>query len=1123
MPPILLKEVLVEIRHSLGRFLSILAIVALGASFFAGIKASVLDMKASADTYFDSLNLQDIQVYSTAGLDDEDVQAIEKLPGVEAAQGQFSMDALTRRDSREMVVKVIGLQEDQKMNTPRLAEGRLPREADECVIQMDSATGEMFGTFGLRDRIRLYSGTDDPLGDSLNESTFIIVGKAYNPNYLSYELGTSSIGSGSVDTFIYVPQDAIKADYYTEVDVKVTNADRENTYSSSYFALTDPVVDELEDIADEQVTQRIARQREKLEDAKKELASQLAGPTKELAENRVKLEQAADNIASGAAQIASNESLLYAGREELEDGYRQYYSGKAQIESGLKQVDAGIEQLEAAQARLPELKNQLEQLKTAVQMLPMLNNAVNTLDRLESQWKDLMDQLDRLEEENPDDPAIAEIKAEIQRVEGLIDQAIAEFTGQPDLTLEQAMAWLRQSRQEIIDQIETEEHGKELIAQLEEGIQQIEELQSQLDELKATRASLLNAQSQLTDAYQRLSDSQLQLSEGQLQLEQARKELEAGQKEYDDGMAQFEEGEKEFNDRKDQADSQIADAEKQLDDLEGRWIILDRNSHYSYRDYQSCADRMDGIASVFPVFFYLVAALVCMTTMTRMVDEERNAIGTLKALGYSKGQIAFKYLAYAGTAAILGSLIGCAIGMIVFPYIIFSAWNTLYTIDHIVFTFDPALIATASLSVTGIVLLATIYSIARELKEVPSQLMRPKAAQAGKKILLERLPWLWKKVPFMHKVTLRNIFRYKKRFFMTTIGVAGCSALLVAGLGLKDSISSIVSTQYEEIYHYNTAVSGSLSENPDLKEQIEQTPGVKEVYEEQSLPITMNIQDKDQTGTLHIVQDQEALEDFVTFMKADNRHEVIHLQDEGVFVSVQAAERMNLSTGDTITFETTSGEEVKAPVAGIFEQYVGHQIYVTQKLFDSWNLSEPPNSSFLLINESEDPELENELGSALMELDGITSITFFSAMKANFIDMISSIKMVVVVLVLSAAALAFVVLYNLSNVNISERTREIATIEVLGFTEKEVNQYVNRETLLLAAIGALAGLVLGIWLHGMIMNLAEMDDIRFGRTILPSSFVIAFVLTMVFALGINWIMKFRLRKIEMVESLKAVE
>lgn len=915
MPPILLKEVLVEIRHSLGRFLSILAIVALGASFFAGIKASVPDMKASADTYFDSLNLQDIQVYSTAGLDDEDVQAIEKLPGVEAAQGQFSMDALTRRDSREMVVKVIGLQEDQKMNTPRLAEGRLPREADECVIQMDSATGEMFGTFGLRDRIRLYSGTDDPLDDSLNESTFIIVGKAYNPNYLSYELGTSSIGSGSVDTFIYVPQDAIKADYYTEVDVKVTNADRENTYSSSYFALTDPVVDELEDIADEQVTQRIARQREKLEDAKKELASQLAGPTKELAENRVKLEQAADNIASGAAQIASNESLLYAGREELEDG----------------------------------------------------------------------------------------------------------------------------------------------------------------------------------------------------------------QKEYDDGMAQFEEGEKEFNDRKDQADSQIADAEKQLDDLEGRWIILDRNSHYSYRDYQSCADRMDGIASVFPVFFYLVAALVCMTTMTRMVDEERNAIGTLKALGYSKGQIAFKYLAYAGTAAILGSLIGCAIGMIVFPYIIFSAWNTLYTIDHIVFTFDPALIATASLSVTGIVLLATIYSIARELKEVPSQLMRPKAAQAGKKILLERLPWLWKKVPFMHKVTLRNIFRYKKRFFMTTIGVAGCSALLVAGLGLNDSISSIVSTQYEEIYHYNTAVSGSLSENPDLKEQIEQTPGVKEVYEEQSLPITMNIQDKDQTGTLHIVQDQEALEDFVTFMKADNRHEVIHLQDEGVFVSVQAAERMNLSTGDTITFETTSGEEVKAPVAGIFEQYVGHQIYVTQKLFDSWNLSEPPNSSFLLINESEDPELENELGSALMELDGITSITFFSAMKANFIDMISSIKMVVVVLVLSAAALAFVVLYNLSNVNISERTREIATIEVLGFTEKEVNQYVNRETLLLAAIGALAGLVLGIWLHGMIMNLAEMDDIRFGRTILPSSFVIAFVLTMVFALGINWIMKFRLRKIEMVESLKAVE
>ena len=1123
MPPILFKEVLVEIRHSLGRFLSIMAIVALGASFFAGIKASVPDMKASADAYFDSLNMQDIQVYSTAGLDEKDVEAIEKLPGVQSAQGQFSMDALTRRESREMVVKVISLQEDQQLNTPRLVEGRMPREADECVIQMDSATGEMYGTFGLGDRIRLYSGTDDPLDDSLNESTFIIVGKAYNPNYLSYELGTSSIGSGSVDTFIYIPKDAVKADYYTEVDVKVTNADKQNTYSSSYFALTDPVVDELEDIADTQVTEHIARQREKLEDAKKELSSKLAEPAKELVENRVKLDQAAEKIASGAAQIASNENLLHAGRQELEDGYKQYYSGKAQIESGLKQVDDGIAQIETAQARLPELKSQLEQLKTAVQMLPMLNNAVNTLDRLEAQWKDLMDQLDKLEQENPDDPAIAEIKAEIQRVEGLIDQAIAEFTGQPDLTLEQAMAWVRQSRQEIIDQIGTEEHGKELIAQLEEGIASIEALQPQLDDLKKTRASLLSAQSQLTDAYQRLSDSQLQLSEGQLELEAARKQLEVGQKEYKDGLSQFEEGEKEFNTQKDEANAQIQDAEKQLDEMEGKWIILDRNSHYSYRDYQSCADRMDGIASVFPVFFYLVAALVCMTTMTRMVDEERNSIGTLKALGYSRGQIAFKYLAYAGLAAVLGSVVGCTVGMIIFPYIIFTAWNTLYTIDHIVFTFDPGLILTASLSVTGIVLAATMYSIAKELREVPSQLMRPKAARAGKKILLERFPLIWQKVPFMHKVTLRNIFRYKKRFFMTTIGVAGCSALLVAGLGLNDSISSIVSSQYDKIYHYNAAVSGSLKDNPDLKEQIEKTVGIREVYEEQTLPVNMEIQNKEQTGTLHIVKDQKKLEDFVTFMKADNSHEVIHLQDDGVFLSVQAAERMNLSKGDTVTFETANGKSVKAPVAGIFEQYVGHQIYATEKLFDSWDLDETPNSSFLLLDESEDPDLENTLGSALMELDGITSITFFSSMKANFIDMISSIKMVVVVLVLSAAALAFVVLYNLSNVNISERTREIATIEVLGFTEKEVNQYVNRETLILAAIGALFGLVLGIWLHGMIMNLAEMDDIRFGRTILPMSFVIAFALTMVFAYCINWIMKYRLRKIEMVESLKAVE
>lgn len=1118
-----MKEVLVEIRHSLGRFLSILAIVALGASFFAGIKASVPDMKASADAYFDRLHMQDIQVYSTAGLDDKDVSAIEKLPGVEKAQGMFSMDALTRRDSREMVVKVLSLDPDQSLNTPRLAEGRMPQEPDECLIQMDSATAELLGSFGLGDRVRLYSGTDQPLDDSLNESTFVIVGKAWNPNYLSYELGTSSIGSGSVDTFIYVPQDAVKADYYTEIDVQVSGADQLNSYSDSYFALTDPVVSELEDIADFQVSRRLADQRKKLDEAREELNDQLAGPAEELAENRKKLDDAAAEIASGAAEIASNENLLGASASELEAGWKEYYSGKAQIESGLAQVNSGIAQIESTQAQLPELKSQLQQLQSAVAALPMLNNAMNRLDELESRWNDLMRQLDELEQNNPGSELIPALKEEIAALQALIDQAVADFTGQPGLSLQDAISYVRQARQEILDQIGSEENAQVLIGQLQEGIASIEALQPQLDELKATQASLLAAQSQLTDAYQRLADGQARLTTGQAQLEAARKELESGEKEYQDGLSQLEEGEKEFDDKKEEAESQIDDAQKQLDDMKSEWIILDRNSHYSYRDYQSCADRMNGIASVFPVFFYLVAALVCMTTMTRMVDEERGSIGTLKALGYSRWQIAFKYLAYAGIAAIAGSVIGCLIGMFVFPFIIFTAWNTLYTIDQIVYTFPPDLILTASLSVTGIVLLATLYSIGRELREVPSQLMRPKAARAGQKILLERIPWLWKKVSFMHKVTLRNIFRYKKRFFMTVIGVAGCSALLVAGLGLNDSISSIISSQYEDIYHYNAAVSGNLTKNPDLKEQIEETPGVKEVYQEQTLPVNLDMNNKEQTGTLHIVEDRKTFEDFMTFMNAEGSHEVMHLPEDGVFLSVQAAEKMNLHKGDTLTFTTQDGSEVQTPVAGVFDHYVEHQIYATQALYDSWNLKETPVSSFLLLNESEDPALENDLGSRLMELEGISSITFFSNLKENFINMISSIKMVVVVLVISAAALAFVVLYNLSNVNISERTREIATIEVLGFTEKEVNQYVNRESLVLAMIGAAAGLILGIWLHGMIMNLAEMDNIRFGRTISPLSFVIAFALTIVFALCINWIMKFRLRKIEMVESLKAVE
>lgn len=1121
MPKTLLKDILVEIRHSFGRFLSLSAIVALGVAFFAGIKASAPDMKNSADWYFDTYNMQDIQVYSTAGLDEEDVKAIAALDGVEKAQPQFSLDALATRKSRQLSVRVLSLQPDQSINEPRLVEGRMPEEPDECLIEADSATSKLFGTYDLGDRVRLYSGTDTPLEDALSQTTFIVVGKAYNPNYLSYEKGSTDVGSGSLDTFIYVPQKAIRADYYTEIDVTVKNAKEKNTYSDAYFDTVDRVSEEIESIADGRIKARIASQQKKLDDARKEMDDQLSDAKKALDAGKKTLDQSAKEIADGLQAITQGKAQLASSKEQLAAGWASYNQNKAALESGLSQVNAGIDQIEKAQAQLPALQSQKQQLETALRMLPVLNNGLSMIERLQAQYADLKEQLEALQQENPQDPGIQAILDAMQEIEAQLDSLIASLTEDPSMTAQQAIAALRAQRDQILDQIGNAEQGQKMLDQLNQGIEQIQSLDGQLVSLKRTKAQLLAGQSQLNAARQTLEDAQAQYGAGLLEISENEQKLEEGQKELKAGEEEWKSGMDEYEQKKKEGEEQIDQAQEKIDVIDGKWIVLDRMSHYSARDYQACADRMDGIASVFPVFFFLVAALVCMTTMTRMVDEQRSEIGTLKALGYSKGLISLKYLGYAGLASILGSIIGCAAGMVIFPYIIFTAWNAMYNLEAIRFVWQPGLALLASGSVIAVVLGATALSIGKELREVPAALMRPKAGKAGKKILLERIPWFWQKLSFMHKITLRNLFRYKKRFLMTVIGIAGCSALLVAGFGLNDSISDIVIRQFDAIYHYNATVSADLKENPDFASQLAALDNVSEISETGQLPVTVRYDNKDVSATLNIIDDPAGFDDFMSFLSMEGKP--MHLDDAGAFVSVKTAEKMGLSKGDFIAFKTTDGNEIQVPVTGIFEQYIDHQIYVTSAVFKQWNLKETPHDVFLMITDNTDPEAESELGAKIMDLSGASSLVFYTSLRENFMNMIASIKIVVFVLVLSAAMLAFVVLYNLSNVNISERLREIATIKVLGFTEKETNAYINRESIALSLIGAVCGLGLGVWLHGMIMNLAEMDNIRFGRTINWTSFALALVLTMLFTFAVNWIMKFHIRKIEMVESLKAVE
>lgn len=1079
MPATYLKDIFREIKISLGRFLSILCIVAIGVAFFAGIKASAPDMKNSADTYFDKYNVQDIQVYSTIGLTKKDVAAIKKIKGVKSVQPSFSMDTLSQIDSTQMVIKVISYGIDQKMNKIRVVEGRMPERENECLVEASSATNKLYGTFHIGDTIKLQSGTDEALSKSLKHTKYKIVGTCYNPNYLSYEKGSSNIGSGTVNSFIYIQNTNVLKDYYTEVDVCVKGAKDLDCYSDEYFDVVDPVLKKIKKISNKQIDARIQSYQSELDEKKQEVNDKFKD-----AENQ--FNDAQNKIDSGLSEIQSNELKLQNSKDQINQGWNEYYAN-LQLLDNISTLQNAIAQIEESEKKLPELLSQKEQVENGLQQINAEGD-LNTKRTLIQNAIDFIDIALKKLENYPDSSDAETIRIKLNEKKellqgqlSLIDQAIAK----------------KAELEAILPQIQSG------IEQIQAGVAKKAELQSQLNQL-------LNAKNELNNAYVSLINGQAQYEDGVSKIEDAKNEL-------NKSIEQLTLSKAEFNIQKHDALRELSDAQLEIDKMEGKWIVLDRNSHYSYRDYGACADRMDGIAKVFPVFFFLVAALVCMTTMTRMVDEQRNEMGTLKALGYSKLQIASKYIIYALIASILGSILGCSLGMYLFPTVIFNAWNTLYNIDQIKFLFQPGLILLASGSVTGITLLATLYSIYSELIEMPSQLMRPKAAKAGKKILLERISFIWKRLSFLQKVTARNIFRYKKRFFMTIIGIAGCSALLVAGFGINDSISDIVNQQYNVIYHYDATVSAKTSE---ITSQIKSLKGVKDVYEEDHLAVTTKIENKDISTTVHIISNDKKFKDFCTLF---NGNKEFDLDDSSVLISQKMATKLNKKAGDTIKIKDANNKVIKAKIKGVFTNYVGHHIYASESLYKSWNTSAKTTHIYLIKSKKTTKKFERNLGNKIMNIDGVQSVTFYSSLQKNFKDMIKSISYIVVVLVISAACLAFVVLYNLSNVNISERKREIATIKVLGFTRKEVDAYINRETILLTILGSLIGLGIGIGLHHLIMNLAEMDDIMFGRTINSISYVISFVMTIGFNAIINLCMHKKLNNIQMVESLKAVE
>lgn len=1075
----LFKDIVREIKRTKSRFFSIFAIIALGAGFFSGLKAACPDMLATQESYFKDNNLMDIHLLSTYGFDDGDMKAIRNVEGIKGIYPTYSKDVFVKNDKNtNLIAKVIALPDDttaefadKTIDEPVVLEGRLPQNANECVVEKHA---QLRTVFNIGDTVSVYTtDASDPIGDSLVRDSWTVVGVVMTPQYISYERGNTSIGDGSIDTYIMVPESNFCYEVYTDVFITMENVSAYGAFDDGYWEVMDKDVGEFEGVAEVRKEERFAEIKdeaeEKLADAKQKLADGEKEADEELSKAKQELDDAYKELTDGEKKLADGKKQYNDGREEYNNSKKEFDEGIAdaerKIEEAQTELDDGYAQYNDGVSQLMEgLESSAEQLRAKTAEIKAAVSAGMGTPEMEMMLAELERQLGEIEYliNNPE-AAIASTE-ELRTAKEQLDKAADELSS--------AKLWLNVEK----------ENG-----------------QKQLDEAAA----------ELKKAYKKLKDSEQELSDGW--------------KEYNDGLAEYEEAkakaEKEISDAK----QEILDAEKEVAKLKKpTWYVFTRKDNPGFSTYESDAYRIESVCKIFPVFFFLVAILVCLTTMTRMVEEERTQIGTLKALGYSKAAIASKFIVYSALASLSGAVVGIAAGSVTFPTVIYSAYEMLYKTPSLKLEPMPFIWAAVTLCALVCTTAAALMACMAELRSNPASLMRPKAPKAGKRVLLEKIPFIWKRLSFTKKVTVRNLFRYKKRIFMTILGIAGCTALTMAGFGIYSSISVILDKQYSEIFNYDLIVALDSDSGEYTIEQVDKALEEDENAKE-NIEVYMKSISYEGIGdtSLMVPKDTERFAGIVT-IKDINTGERYKLTDDGVIITERFSELSGLSAGDEFTF-TCGGEKMTAKITAVAENYTLHFVYMTEGLYEKLCGAKPAYNTYFTVMNDTGEEAQKELGEKLMAMEGVQALSFVKDTRESFGNTVKNLNYVVALIIVSAAALAFVVLYNLTNINITERIREIATIKVLGFYDSEVSAYVFRENILLTLIGDAVGLVAGIWLHKFVIQVAQTDSVMFGRNLPFWCFAAAFVMTVIFALMVDFIMHFRLKKISMVESLKSVE
>ena len=1167
----LFKDTWRTMERTKSRFISLVAIVALGISFFAGVHATAPDMRDTATQYYIDTNAMDLQIISTAGLTEDDVRTIAGIQGVEHVSGEKFVDGVLRvngekvseLDGSELTVRAYGLDmakaanaslgtDDRTfINRPQLIDGAWPTQANQCVVDASNlSTPEEF-EIGAVVSIE-GAGTD--IAGTLHNTEFAITGIIRTPLYINFERGNTQIGTGKLGTFVYIPQENFKTDYYSSLSIRLLGTDTLDPYSDAYQAHVSPYLDYISSIAQDCLTPRVnslrAQYTSEVEKGDREYAAAKQETDTKIKEAEAQVKTILDMAQNGDAKLAEykrlyNEKAAEAnakiGQSKLEHStqYAAYEQKRAEYLAAKAQVDqyANAEtDLKTAQTEYNVANTQVNTLMTTVTYLENLvattRGAIANLDQ--TQGNQVSGIINRFEQSGL---VGAEVDQIVNSVRSLTAVGTAEeISAYLEPQLQTLELQLTNTRRELND-------TKTLLAAKKV---ELDNAKVMVEQLKTTRAQLAAAEAQLDEAEKQLTGANYDIQIGELdvlsQLSDYKNQITNYEIQLQMAKSKAATIEEEFATQKEEAYSKLQAAKDKLDAAKtfllnldtAKWYVYDRNDALKgFEEYGRTANRTAAIAMIFPWFFFLVSTLVSLNTMTRMVEDERTQLGTLKALGFYNKEIVFKYIFYALTASVIGGVAGSLLGFVLFPFAITSAYG-------IMFELPPLLISYRfEYAIPGLLIsiLTTVFAAYgasyKSLVSPASSLMRPKAPKGGKRVLLEKFPKLWGSLSFTWKVTWRNVFRNKKRFIMAVISVFGCTALLVGGFGLDKSINTALEEQFtneDSILRYDMQIvtNGSYDitvMDCDALDFVRSRSEIKEanltfmkVYN-----TTSSDSDKLMETYLMVPEDASALPNYID-VRDDQTGESIPLPQNGCVITKKLSRNLGLHVGDNIIVNLDGDRQINVPIAAIAENYIFHYLYMTKDVYATL-FGQNPQYNYISANLAYDltPEQKESLSKALMAEYSISALAYQEDIQASFDTLFDALGYIVLVMIVAAGLLALIVLYNLSSINIHERIKEIATIKVLGFNDKEVAAYIFRENILLGLIGTLLGLPGGIGLHRIVIMVGEVDLIRFGREAGVMAFVWAIVLSMGFTMLVNLILMRNLRKVDMVESLKSIE